>query len=168
MSSLTLSSTGNKLILLLGLIFLFSLSEYSCVSRKTVSAPADTSQGISGKLIFKEGNFSSTEELPEEGKIFGIEREIYIYPLTSLKESELAEGDFFKTISTTPLDTILTQQDGTFKLPLEVGKYSLVINEGGRLYSKISPDYYLFPVKVEKNKLTNVVFEVDYMAHYSE
>jgi len=128
----------------------------------------ETNQGISGKVIFKEGNFSPTQELPEEGKVFGIEREIYIYPLTSLKESELAEGDFLKSISTTPIDTIRSLQDGTFKLPLEVGKYSLVINEGGRFYSKISPDYYLFPVKVEKNKVTEVVFEVDYMARYSE
>lgn len=123
-------------------------------------------QGIKGKVVFKEGLFSSDGELEGNGKIYAAERTIYIYEMVSLSEIEMAEGDFIQYISKSPIDTARSDEHGLFQIELPPGRYSIVIDENNRLYSKVNTEDLLMPIVVEENKVTDVLIEIDYKATY--
>ncbi|MFN3403759.1 MAG: hypothetical protein ACK40G_06665 [Cytophagaceae bacterium] len=126
----------------------------------------DTTIGVKGKVIFKEGNFNSKGEIKDNGRMVLVQRELLIYPRISQKEVDFAEGNFIKNIYAEPLDCIMSNDQGEFKIPLVPGKYTFVVKENERLFAKLSSDGFVFPVTVGIGQLVEVVVEIDYMAQY--
>lgn len=168
MNSLTLYLVKNKLAILL-----FALTCLSCKRPQpstelvVVAVPVlKTIQGVKGKVIFKEGEFSSSGEMLKNGKAYGIEREILFYELTNLKDVEIGEGDFVKYIATEIVDSITSDKYGNFTKELPEGEYSIFIKESNRLYSKLEDGNLYIPITVRKGSSENVIIEVDYKAVY--
>src|SRR3954462_4835070 len=80
------------------LILLVCIFASSCKKPLSNNLLSDLNQGIQGKVLFKEGKFNSNGEIDVEGKIYTVKREILIYELTTIKEVELAENGFVKSI----------------------------------------------------------------------
>jgi hypothetical protein len=123
-------------------------------------------QGVNGKVLFKEGEFTTSGEILNNGKAYGVERKVLFYERTNLKEVEMGEGDFVKYVSTEILDSVTSDKYGNFSKYLPEGNYSIFIKESDRLYSKLEDDDYFLPVKIVKNASVNIIIEVDYKAVY--
>ncbi|MCU0428364.1 MAG: hypothetical protein MUF42_00205 [Cytophagaceae bacterium] len=124
-------------------------------------------EGIVGKILFKEGNFNSDGEITDEGRIYGVQREILVFELTNLKDVEIGDGDFVNYISTNPVDTIFSDYHGSFVIGgLQEGVYSLFIKENDRLYGKLGDGDNFFPVRYQKDSVNKIMIEIDYLANY--
>ncbi len=166
MNSLTLYSIKNSLAILL-----FSLLCLACKRPQTAVdsvalVPGKVHQGITGKVLFKEGEFSTSGEILDNGKVYGVERQVLLYELTSLKEADIGDGDFVKYVSTEVLDSVTSDKHGNFSKELPEGTYSVFIKESNRLYSKVESDDYYMPVTVLKDSSISIIIEVDYKASY--
>lgn len=139
----------------------------SCRHIQPVVKSVQETQGIKGTINFMEGTFLLSGEIDSSGREYEVEREIYIYELTSLQEVDMAENGFVKAVFSKLIKTEKSNEQGKFKANLEPGTYSLFINENNRLYSKIAGDGENYaPVVVEKGKFTQVIFNIDYLANY--
>jgi hypothetical protein len=123
-------------------------------------------QGVNGKVLFKEGEFTTSGEILKNGKAYGVERKVLFYELTSLKEVEIGEGDFVKYVSTEIIDSVTSDKYGNFSKYLPEGNYSIFIKESDRLYSKLEDEDYFLPIKIVKNASVNIIIEIDYKAIY--
>lgn len=146
--------------------FLFVVLLLSCKSQNQTIKNTSPKNGIKGKIIFREGDFYPSGEIKGSGRVYAVKREIFIHQLTTLKEADLAEGNFIKNIYSTPVDTIVSNDQGEFFAPLEPGEYSLFVNENHRLYSKITETGRFLPVVVKKDSVEEITIEIDYKANY--
>src|SRR5687768_15972159 len=83
-------------------------------------------QGNCGKVTWEEGN-----QMPGPGKkntAKGVAREIHVYEVTTLKET-VQENGLFKEIKTPFVGKTVSEADGSFKLKLPPGKYSVFTKE---------------------------------------
>jgi hypothetical protein len=153
-----------------GAILILAVLTFTCKpgpstqSTTTITLPT---HGLFGKVVFKEGSFNSDGEIGDDGKMYGVQREIIVFELTNLRDVEMEEGDFVSYVATNPVDTIVSDYHGQFYIPdLKDGKYSLFVRENDRLYSKVEDDENYFPVTIRKDSLTKVLIEIDYLANY--
>lgn len=133
----------------------------------TVSPINTPSVGLLGKVVFKEGNFNSDGEINQDGRMYGVEREIFVFELTNLRDVEMDEGEFVRYVATNPIDTVMSDVHGVFHIAdIEEGQYSLFVKENDRLYSKLGEGDNYLPVTIKKDSLTNILIEIDYLANY--
>ncbi len=140
---------------LLTLLFIFTI---------LLSAEAQK-QGIKGKVFWRSGN-----QMPGPGKVKlpdqGIVREIVIYTLVRIPEAKQT-GVFFSDIKGEPVATVLSKADGSFKVKLPPGKYSVFVKESNGLFANLfDGDGNINPVTVKPKKCTWVTIAVDYEAAY--
>ena len=165
MNSLTLYSIKNNITLLIIVIVCMSCKRPQRVA-ESVEVPGKIGQGIKGKVLFKEGQFSASGEIIDNGKVYGIERQLLFYEPTSIKDVEIGEGDFIKYTSSEIIDSVTSDKHGNFSKELPEGKYSIFIKESKRLYSKLGDNDYYLPVTVFKDSCINLIIEVYYKASY--
>ena len=173
-----------KITLIFCLISLFSTLSFSQTPRKKVHKkekrvkiiapkiiePKDSSetpnQGICGLIIWKTGNLmpSPTHKLP---KPKAVQRELFVYELTNTQQVTSQNG-FYKAIVTNLVKSVISDADGKFCLALPEGKYSLFVKEGekGLYANQFDAEGNIFPVKISKDKLSIIVFAIDYQANY--
>ena len=84
-------------------------------------------QGVKGQLFLVTGN-----QMPGPDKVHiprkGTVREIYVYELTNIAEADKEEG-FYKKVHTKFVKSMFSKTDGTFKIKLPPGNYSLFVKE---------------------------------------
>jgi hypothetical protein len=165
MNSLTPYLVKNNIALLLLTLICLACKRPRTTVESVETPPAKIIQGVKGKVLFKEGEFSTSGTL-RNGRVYGIERKILFYELTSLKDVEIAEGDFIKYTSTEMMDSITSDKYGNFSKSLPEGEYSIFVKEANRLYSKLGDEDYYYPVTVVKDSCVNIIIEVDYRAVY--
>jgi len=118
-------------------------------------------QGIKGNIYQVSGNQMPSPDLPPS-KPKGMETTLYIYELTNTSQV-IKEGDFYRTISTSLVEQIESNEDGSFKIKIKPGIYSLFVKKGDLFYSNIFDDKNnIHPVEVKKGKWTIEDFKVDY------
>jgi hypothetical protein len=123
-------------------------------------------QGIQGSVLLRTGN-----HMPGPGKSFSpprnpVAREIQVYPLTNLSQVK-TRGSFFIQLPTKPVASVKSGQDGTFRLFLPPGKYSLLSKEAQGLFAnRFDGENNIFPVEVKPGQVTPVEFIIDYKASY--
>ncbi len=165
MNSLTPYSIKNNITILLLVFVCLSCKRPQRVA-ESKEIPNKVVQGVNGKVLFKEGEFSSSGEILDNGKVYGVEREVLFYEPTSIKDVEIGEGDFIKYTSSEIIDSAISDKHGNFSKELPAGNYSVFIKESKRLYSKLGDDDYYLPITVFKDSNTTVIIEVDYKASY--
>jgi hypothetical protein len=149
-----------NVILVVCLIFLLgsfsTLKQDSC--RRT---------GIKGFVVESVGNQMPSPDVPRSAPK-GIKTTLYIYKLTNINDVQRqGVSAFYSSISTTLVKTVQTNDDGSFKLKLKPGKYSLFVKKGDLFYSSQFDDKNnIHPVEVTSGTMAEINFQVNYNAVY--
>jgi hypothetical protein len=125
-------------------------------------------QGISGVVSWVSSNqMPSPDEPVASLKSSPVEREIYVYALTNQAQTESPEDRFYSNIKTKLIARVKSGKDGKFKIKLPIGNYSLFAKETKGLYAnRFDGAMNIFPVRVERNKWSNIEFFIDHQAVY--
>ena len=126
----------------------------------------DIQQGICGSIVWKSGNYMPSPD-HETPKAKPVQRELLVYELTNISEATLQDG-FYTAILKSKIQSIKSDIAGKFCLDLPEGEYSLFVKEGDKgLYANsFDGKGNIFPVKVSKDKVSIIVFTIDYQAVY--
>ena len=130
----------------------------------------DGGQGIIGEVRWIEGNLMpSIGDTSYASRAEGvpIEREIYVYKATQLKDVEKSGGSFYTSIHTQLIKKVKSKKDGSFRVLLPSGKYSLfVVEEEGFFANIFDGDNFINPVTVQPDNYTEIKIQVNYKAFY--
>jgi hypothetical protein len=149
-------STSLKPVLFLLLFAIFTACKPS-QSRKSF-------QGICGTVIFKSGNYMPGPDRPQP-KAQPVVRDVLIYELTKIDQAEAAEDGFYSKLKTKLIKKVKSDKDGQFCVDLPVGSYSIFVQEEKGLYANLSDGQNnIFPVTVEKNRRSTIMFDISYQA----
>lgn len=122
-------------------------------------------QGAKGKVYWLEGNHMPGPEHSRRVKQ-GVVREIFFYPLASMKNVTM-EGWFVSDMPGKPLARVRSRRDGSFKVRLKPGTYSVLVNEKGKLYANLfDGEGNIFPVTIPAKKYADLTILIDYEAAY--
>ena len=154
-------------------VFLMLLITFSCSSKRAFNTTnMIIGQGISGKVIWLEGNLmpgiqeesDTTTSSLTQGK--PVERYVTIYRLTH-RDQTVQEDGFFKEINNRLVKKILSDEEGNFATKLDTGRYSLFVEEPqGYFANRFDGEGYINPVEVKKDEVTEVTLKIDYKAAY--
>lgn len=122
-------------------------------------------QGIAGEVLWLSGN-----QMPGPGKVnspgLGVKREIYIHKVATLKDTEQRDG-FFSEIRTELVTTVTSASNGSFKVDLPPGEYSVFVKEAKGFFANLFNDKgQINPVVVKPGEFTWLTITVDYEAAY--
>ncbi|MEQ9415630.1 MAG: carboxypeptidase regulatory-like domain-containing protein [Cyclobacteriaceae bacterium] len=122
-------------------------------------------QGIKGQVLWASGN-----QMPGPGagqpSNYGVQRELHVYELTSLKEVTMSDG-FFSDIKTKLVTIVTTKKDGTFKLRLPTGEYSIFVKEDKGLFAnRFDQNSAINPTRINEKEFVWLPITVDYQAAY--
>ncbi len=135
---------------------LFFLVTFSALSQK---------QGLQGQVFWVSGNQMPGPEAvlsPNQGAV----REVLIYEITSISDATQV-GPFFRDIKTKLVATTQSKPDGTFKVKLPVGSYSIFTREKNGLYANLFDNQgYINPVVVKAGQYAWKTITIDYDAAY--
>lgn len=96
----------------------------------------------------------------------GIQREIYIHEVTTI-EKENQTGPFFDEIRSAHVKTIQSKPDGSFKIKLSPGEYSVFIKEPKGFFANlIDSDGKINPINVPLKRFVWMTITIDYEAAY--
>ena len=137
-------------------LFLLLLSSFAALSQK---------QGLRGQVFWVSGN-----QMPGPEAILspnqGATREILIYELSSFKDVTQV-GPFFRDVKTKMVATIQSKPDGTFKIKLPPGAYSVFTKERNGLYANLFDEKNnINPVMVKNGQYAWRTITIDYDAAY--
>ena len=124
-------------------------------------------QGIEGMVIKVSGNQMPSPDIPKTPQK-GFKTTLYIYELTNLSQVvKQNESAFYSAINSKFVTKVETKEDGTFKVSLPEGKYSLFVKKEELFYANLyDGEGNIAPVEVAKGKMTRIVTKVDYDAVY--
>jgi len=122
-------------------------------------------QGIRGEIFWLGGN-----QMPGPGKIaapkLGIQREVFIYKITSV-EKENQTGPFFTDLKAEFVTKANSKEDGTFKVKLPPGEYSVFVKEPQGLFANlVDKNGKINPIIVQAKRFSWLTITVDYEAAY--
>lgn len=122
-------------------------------------------QGIRGQVFWLSGN-----QMPGPGKALspqqGAIREIHIYNAASMKDNPSPNG-FFSSISSVFVTSVVSEKDGTFKVRLEPGRYSVFVKEQNGLFANLfDGEGCINCVIVKPKEFAWITITVDYEAAY--
>lgn len=121
-------------------------------------------QGICGTVLFKSGNHMPGPDRPQP-KGQPVVREVLIYELTKIDQTEATDDGFYTKINTRLIKKVKSDKDGKFCVSLPAGSYSVFVQEEKSLYANLSDGQNnIFPVTVEKNRRSTIAFDISYQA----
>jgi hypothetical protein len=122
-------------------------------------------QGVCGKVLWVEGNQMPGPGM-ERAKPPGIIREVYIYEAVTTDQCK-EENGFYSDISKPLIARIKSKKDGSFRVKLKPGIYSVFVKEKEGLWAPIFDGQgRINPITVSEKNWTTLIFEVNYEAAY--
>ena len=140
----------------------------ACINQPTQKLQKKIKQGVTGQVIWLEGNLMPTIDMPDDPARQGkpVVREIHVYKLINVKETESRDG-FFTKIKGNLVKKSLSDESGHFSIQLPIGEYSIFVKEELGLYANLfDGNNNITPVVVNKDKVTEIKVKVDYKAVY--
>ncbi len=124
-------------------------------------------QGVSGKVLWKQGNSMPSPGAIKPNNGSPIERTIQIYEVAKFSDAE-GESPLFKNLRTKLVATVKSTADGYFQCKLPVGTYSIfTVEEGNQLFASLSNGQgEVASFEVRENEVTNYDIVVNYKAFY--
>lgn len=122
-------------------------------------------QGIRGEIFWLGGN-----QMPGPGRVvapkLGIQREIFIHKVTTVdKENQV--GPFFTQVKTELVTKATSKADGSFKVKLPPGEYSVFVKEPQGFFANlIDKDGKINPIVVQAKRYSWLTITIDYEAAY--
>ncbi len=127
-------------------------------------ACAAQKEGIDGKIFVLSGN-----QMPGPGRVAERQtavKEVFIYKVVTVKDTERTNV-FFSVINANLIAKTICKEDGSFKIVLPPGAYSVFVKEPGGLFANsFDKDGRINPVVVTAKKFTPFTMNVDYNAVY--
>ncbi len=123
-------------------------------------------QGIKGQVFWVSGNQLPG---PDANRMahYGVQRELYIHELTTLQEVTRSPEGFFSNVKTKLVAQISTNPDGSFKIRLPPGEYSIFVMEKEGLYANLfDKNNAINPVYIKEKQYAWLPITVDYQAAY--
>jgi hypothetical protein len=145
--------------LVLGALCLVSFrSNYEVTCRRS---------GIRGHVVVESGNRMPDPDNPLPPPK-GLKTKLYIYELTNISQvSRQGMSAFYTQVPTRLIREIETDDDGSFRVKLKPGRYSLFVKKDQLFYSSVfDGQNNIHPVEVKKGKMTEETFKVNYNAVY--
>ena len=138
------------------LVLVFLLSSFAVLSQK---------QGLRGQVFWVSGN-----QMPGPEAVLsinqGASREILIYELTSFSDVTQV-GPFFRDIKTRLVATVQSKSDGTFKIKLPPGAYSVFTKERNGQYANLFDEKNnINPVFIKAGQYAWKTITIDYDVAY--
>jgi hypothetical protein len=123
------------------------------------------SQGICGSVLWVQGNqMPGPDKSIAAGK--GVKREVHIFQKTTVNQTT-QQGVFFSEIKTPKVKVITTKRNGSFKVKLEPGTYSLFVKEEEGLFANsFDGQQCIQCITVNPGKFSKTTIEVNYKAAY--
>ncbi len=113
----------------------------------TAPAPADGKQGVVGRVRKLTGNHMPTVGGRPSGKAQPLSVPVHVFKGAVKPFGKLASG------KPAPIATVRSKADGTYRVPLRPGEYTVVAEIGGKLYLNLYTGSGTWAtVKVEKGK----------------
>ncbi|MBL7850367.1 MAG: carboxypeptidase regulatory-like domain-containing protein [Cyclobacteriaceae bacterium] len=138
------------------LVFLFLLLSLSATGQK---------QGLQGQVFWVSGNQMPGPDAvlsPNQGAV----REVLIYEITNITDATQI-GPFFRDIKTRLVATTTSKPDGTFKVKLPIGSYSVFTREKNGLYANLFDGKgFINPVTIKEGQYAWKTITIDYDAAY--
>jgi hypothetical protein len=143
----------------LSLLVVVLLISANCLAQKKLK------QGVHGKVFWISGNQMPGPEKkssPQEG----VQREIFVYEATRLNQTVQQNG-FFTQINTKLITQGRSMPDGSFRIQLPPGHYSVFVQEPNGLYANLfDSDNLINPITVKSKAYTWLTIAIDYQAAY--
>ncbi|MDZ4716293.1 MAG: carboxypeptidase regulatory-like domain-containing protein [Cytophagales bacterium] len=122
-------------------------------------------QGLHGQVFWVSGN-----QMPGPDAVLspnqGACREVLVYELTSFADATQV-GPFFRDIKTRLVATVQSKADGTFKIKLPPGSYSVFTKERSGLYANLFDQYNnINPVVIKPGNYSWKTITIDYEVAY--
>ncbi|HSI74704.1 MAG TPA: hypothetical protein VK957_02365 [Lunatimonas sp.] len=134
-------------------------------------SPKEKTQGIHGQLFWVEGNLmpqaSAEGTAPTEQNLRqGVQRTVKVHSLTHI--DQLSIGDYLiGTIQTPEIASFETDPDGSFRIELPIGKYSLfTVEEDGFFANIFDSKNHINPVEVKAGEWSRFDIIINYKAVY--
>ena len=122
-------------------------------------------QGIKGQVFWIGENKMPSEDV-KKSPHHGVQRELLIYELTKLDEVT-REGVFFSAVKSKLVLRITTKKDGSYKVRLPEGRYSVFVREPNGLYANLfEKDGSINPITVKSKNYSWLTITIDYQAAY--
>ena len=121
-------------------------------------------EGIQGQVFWISSDQPGprTQASPDQGTI----REIFIYKATTLKDVS-KQDQFFVEIKTELIDKVMSGHDGSFKIKLPPGEYSVFTKEQKGLFANlVDQNGCISCVQVTPKKYSWVTISIDYEASF--
>lgn len=131
----------------------------------TLTAAFAQKQGLRGQVFWVSGNQMPGPDVvlsPNQGAV----REILVYELTNTSDATQV-GPFFRDIKAKLIATGQSKSDGTFKIKLPPGTYSVFTREKNGLYANLFDGKgYINPVIIKEGQYAWRTITIDYEAAY--
>jgi hypothetical protein len=127
------------------------------------------SQGVWGNIWFWEGNhMPSTDKNYSTGEIFPVERDAFIYEVTSIDDVVTIQNtSFYSKINTKLITTTTSDTDGFYEVALQPGSYSIFIKENDLFYANsYNDDGKLNLVTIEEDTVKKYQIDITYQASF--
>jgi hypothetical protein len=122
-------------------------------------------EGISGQVLWLRSDQMSGHSKTIAPPL-GVTREIHIYKATSVADTRQDE-EFFSEIKTELVTKTWSKEDGTFRIKLHPGEYSVFIRESRGLYANIiDKNGCINCIVVKPRKYSWVGITIDYDVPY--
>jgi len=117
-------------------------------------------QGIQGQIFLVDNSLADSAAANPSPNT-GIKREIVIHELTTL-DMATHENGLFKNVPTLFVTSIMSADDGTFKVKLLPGTYSVFVRQGDGLYANLFEQNRINPVVVKPKQYAWVTITIEY------
>ncbi len=128
-------------------------------------AAAGQKQGLQGQVFWVSGNQMPGPDAvlsPNQGAV----RDVLIYEITNVTDATQI-GPFFRDIKTRLVATATSKTDGTFKVKLPVGTYSVFTREKSGLYANLFDGKgFINTVTIKAGQYAWKTITIDYDAAY--
>ena len=122
-------------------------------------------QGLQGQVFWVSGNQMPGPDAvlsPNQGAV----RDVLIYEITNVTDATQI-GPFFRDIKTRLVATTTSKSDGTFKIKLPPGNYSVFTREKSGFYANLFDGKgYINPVTIKNGQYAWKTITIDYDAAY--
>ncbi|MES2416717.1 MAG: carboxypeptidase regulatory-like domain-containing protein [Bacteroidota bacterium] len=149
-------------------IFLFAMLSLSLSFCSSIQQGYSTiKQGVFGQALWSQGNQMPSPDKPQQNGSRPVQRTVYIYMRTKLKEA-VGQPPLFSKIETKLVAKVKTNKEGYFQCKLEPGYYSAFTEEAdGRLFANLfDGDGNIAAFEVKAGKLTTYPIHINYKAAY--
>jgi hypothetical protein len=117
-------------------------------------------QGIQGQ-VFLVANSLADSSVANPNPNTGVRREVVIYELTTL-DVATHENGIFRNLPTMFVTSIMSEDDGSFKVKLLPGTYSVFVKEGDGFYANLFDQNRINPVVVKPKQYAWVTITIEY------